>query len=254
MWRDGDEEKQEHFLNEEDGIERLTDVVVPSITHCPATNLKNNPRPAVLVCPGGGYGILAWNHEGEDIARWLSQLGFSAFILKYRCPERRDAALADAARAIRLLRANSAQYGILPNKIGIIGFSAGAHLSARLCTLPEGFEPYPPKDSTDGLSPVPDFQMIIYPAYIDAGDLKCDSSFAITGKTPPAFIAQAQDDYYHTCSLAYYIALSKCKVPAELHTFPRGGHGYGLVRNGMPTENWTKLAEGWLDREIRPRN
>lgn len=242
---------KEHFLDETDGIERLTDVTEPTLTFFPATTLDNSPRPAVLVCPGGGYGILAWNHEGIDIAMWLASLGFSAFLLKYRCPDRRDAALADAARAMRVIRANADAWGVIADKIGIIGFSAGAHLSARLSCLPAAKDPYPATDAADALPCRPNFQMIIYPAYIDRENWGFDPDFEICEKTPPAFIAQAEDDYFMKSSIAYYIALAEKKVPTELHVFPRGGHGYGLVRNGQPTENWTAAAAGWLDREIR---
>ena len=238
----------EHFLEETDGIERLTDVTVPTLSLFPATTLRNTPRPAVLVCPGGGYGILAWNHEGRDIAMWLAQLGYSAFLLKYRCPDCRDAALADAARAMRTIRANAEAFGIDPKRVGIIGFSAGAHLSARLSCQPAARDPYPAGDAIDAEAFRPDFQMIIYPAYIDRDNWGCDPDFEIGENTPPAFIMQAEDDYWTKSSVAYYIALAGKKVPAELHIFPKGGHGYGLVRTGNPTEDWTALAERWLKR------
>lgn len=241
----------EHLMDETDGIERLTDVSTPTLTLFPATSLDNEPRPAVLVCPGGGYGILAWNHEGRDIAMWLAQLGYSAFLLKYRCPDCRDAALADAARAMRTIRANADAFGIDPARVGIIGFSAGAHLAARLSCLPEGKAPYAPADAIDDQPCRPDFQIIIYPAYIYRENWGCDPDFEIGEKTPPAFIMQAENDYWTKSSVAYYIALSEQKVPAELHVFPsggRGGHGYGLVRTGEPTDDWTDLAARWLAR------
>lgn len=241
----------EHFLEETDGIMRITDVTVPTLDFVPATTLDNRPRPAVLVCPGGGYSILAWSHEGIDIAHWLSINGYSAFILKYRCPNRRDAALADAARAMRWIRAHAEEFRIQPDKIGVIGFSAGAHLIARLSTLPKDKEPYTPQDSIDQFSCRPNFQMPIYPAYIYCDGWKTDPDFEITESTPPCFIAQAEDD---TClvpsAIAYYIALSEKKVPTELHILPRGGHGYGLVQNGKSTQIWPSLAAAWLAREI----
>lgn len=243
----------EHFLPETDGIERLTDVTVPTLSFFPATSLDKEPRPAVLVCPGGGYGILAWNHEGIDIAMWLAQLGFSAFLLKYRCPDCRDAALADAARAMRLIRAESAALGVLPGKVGIIGFSAGAHLAARLSCLPFGRQPYQAADDVDALPCRPDFQMIVYPAYISRDNWGFDQDFEIGVDTPPAFITQSEDDPWVKSAIAYYIALWERKVPAEIHLFPRGGrggHGYGLVRTGAPTDEWTGLAANWLLREI----
>lgn len=240
----------EHFLDDKDAIARITDVSRPTLSFYPATAVGGNARPAVVVCPGGGYGILAWNHEGLDIVSWLNSRGVSAFLLKYRCPGRRDAALADAARAVRLVRAEADALNILPDKIGIIGFSAGAHLAARLSCLPAGKEPYEPSDDIDGLPCRPDFQIMIYPAYISRENFGTDPDFAITGETPPAFIMQSEDDGLIDSSVCYYIALKKAKVPVEMHLFSRGGHGYGLLRNGNPTEAWPDLAYNWLCTDI----
>ena len=244
---DGDADRVEHFEEERDGILRLTDVSVPTIDFFPAVRHDNSPRPAVLVCPGGGYSILAWNHEGINVAYWLAHCGFSAFLLKYRCPDRRDAALADAARAIRIIRANAEKWRIDAGKIGILGFSAGAHLAARLCTMPDGARPYDDIDETDREPFLPDFQMPIYPAYIYREGYACDPDFKITKATPPAFIAQSADDPFGDSSFAYAIALRKAGVPVELHIFPRGSHGYGLLRQGTaPGAELAAAAERWL--------
>ena len=240
----------EHFRDDTDAIARITDVSRPTLSFYPATAVGCNARPAVVVCPGGGYSILAWNHEGLDIVSWLNSRGVSAFLLKYRCPGRRDAALADAARAVRLVRAEADALNILPDKIGIIGFSAGAHLAARLSCLPVGKEPYEPSDDIDGLPCRPDFQIMIYPAYISRENFGTDPDFAITGETPPTFIMQSEDDGLIDSSVCYYIALKKAKVPVEMHLFSRGGHGYGLLRNGNPTEVWPDLAYNWLCTDI----
>ena len=146
-----------------DEIDRLTDVTVPSLTFCPASG--KGPRPAVLVCPGGGYSILAWNHEGTAVAAWLNANGISAFLLKYRCPDRRSAAKADAVRAMRLIRARAAELNVMPDRIGILGFSAGAHLAARVCNL-GGTPAYESLDAVDAENPRPDFSLLIYPAYL----------------------------------------------------------------------------------------
>ncbi len=247
---EADETINEHYTDYPDGIVRLTDVANPTLSFFPATSADNSPRPAVLICPGGGYSILAWKHEGLDIAQWLSSFGFSAFVLKYRCPDRRDAALADAARAMRYIRANAESFNIDPGKVGVMGFSAGAHLIARLSTFPAGIKPYADVDIIDNESFIPDFQMPVYPAFIDRENWGCDPDFEITEKTPPAFIIQAADDYWMKSSVAYYIALVQKKVQTELHIFPRGDHGYGIIRNGKPTEDWPLLAMRWLERDI----
>ena len=240
----------EHFRDDTDAIARITDVSRPTLSFYPATAVGCNARPAVVVCPGGGYSILAWNHEGLDIVSWLNSRGVSAFLLKYRCPGRRDAALADAARAVRLVRAEADALNILPDKIGIIGFSAGAHLAARLSCLPAGKAPYAPSAHIDALPCRPDFQIMIYPAYISRENFGTDPDFAITGETPPTFIMQSEDDGLIDSSVCYYIALKKAKVPVEMHLFSRGGHGYGLLRNGNPTEVWPDLAYNWLCTDI----
>lgn len=248
--QESDSSRVEHFTDSKDCVARITDVTRPTISFSPATAVGGKARPAVVVCPGGGYGILAWNHEGLDIVSWLNCHGVSAFLLKYRCPDRRDAALADVARAVRIVRSEADALNVLPDKIGVIGFSAGAHLSARLCCLPEGAEPYPKADAIDEVSCRPDFQMMIYPAYIDRENLGTDPDFSITDKTPPAFIMQSGDDFVYPSSVAYYIALQKAGVRAEMHLFSRGGHGYGLLHNGNPTEAWPDLAYNWLCTDI----
>ena len=243
-----DANKTERLKVEQDPIDRLIDVVNPTLSLYPATG--DGPRPAVLVCPGGGYSILAWNHEGLDIVSWLNYHGISAFLLKYRCPNRRDAALADVARAVRLVRAQADELNVLPDKIGVIGFSAGAHLAARLCCLPADAEPYEPNDAADEVSCRPDFQFMIYPAYIDRENFGTDPDFSITAETPPAFIIQSQDDFVGESSICYCIALRKAKVPVEMHLYSHGGHGYGLLHNGNPTEVWPELAYNWFCTDI----
>lgn len=231
-----------------DEIDRLTDVTVPSLTFCPASG--KGPRPAVLVCPGGGYSILAWNHEGTAVAAWLNANGISAFLLKYRCPDRRSAAKADAVRAMRLIRARAAELNVMPDRIGILGFSAGAHLAARVCNL--GAAPvYEPVDAVDAVSPRPDFSLLIYPAYLFRDGYALDPELAVSSSTPPVFMIQAEDDGdLVLSSLAYFIAMRQAKVPAELHLFSRGGHGYGMFRRGNPTDVWPRLAMRWFETDV----
>ena len=232
-----------------DDIVRLTDVNEPTLTAFLAKD-TGRPNPAVMVCPGGGYGILAWNHEGTEVAAWLNAQGFSAFVLKYRVPKNRDAAFCDAQRAMGLLRSKAGELNIDPAKLGIMGFSAGAHLSVRTST---NFEKrfYEPVDAADALPSRPDFALIIYPAYLYADGYKLAPELPVTARTPPTFLLQAEDDApYVDSSLAYFIALKAAKVPVEMHLFPDGGHGYGLRKKGKSTDAWPELAAAWLKRTV----
>ena len=238
--------RTEHFLESNDGITRLTDVTCPSITYYPVSG--RGPHPAVIVCPGGGYGILAWNHEGIDLCSYFNSIGFSAFLLKYRVPDNRAAAHADACRAIRLIRANAAELNVDPDKIGIMGFSAGAHLTATVAA-PADPVPYEKVDAIDELSCRPDFAALIYPAYLCDPDLNLNQEFKIDENTPPMFLIQTEDDEIRVeCSLAWYLAMKRAKRPAEMHLFAEGGHGYGILRTGKPVANWPKIAAGWFER------
>ena len=246
---DGDAVKKECFTPDKgDGIKRITDVTDPSITFYPASG--KGPKPAVLVCPGGAYSILAWNHEGRDICALLNLNGFSAFLLKYRCPGRRAAAHADAARAMRLIRANAAEFGIIPDKVGIIGFSAGGHLSATMCA-PADPVPYPAQDAADEFSYRPNFAALIYPAYLVSEETwEINPEFNITPETPPTFIVQAENDMVPVeNTLIWYRALKNAGVPAEMHLYDDGGHGYSLLRTGNPISNWGTLAGDWFRRQ-----
>lgn len=230
-----------------DDIVRLTDVNEPSLTVFLAKN-TGKPNPAVMVCPGGGYHILAWNHEGTEVAEWLNAQGVSAFVLKYRVPKNRDAAFCDAQRAMGLIRSKAQAFNIDPKRLGVMGFSAGAHLSARVSTdFSKRF--YEPVDEADALPSRPDFSLIIYPAYLFADGFKLSPELPAGAGTPPAFLLQAEDDGPHVdSSLAYFIALKAAKVPVELHLFPDGGHGYGLRQRGKTTDVWPGLAAAWLKR------
>lgn len=230
-----------------DDIVRLTDVNEPSLTVFLAKD-TGQPAPAVMVCPGGGYGILAWNHEGTEVAAWLNAQGISAFVLKYRVPKNRDAAFCDAQRAMGLIRSKAQAFNIDPKRLGIMGFSAGAHLSVRAST---NFEKrfYEPVDEADALPSRPDFALIIYPAYLFAEGYAMSPGLPVTAGVPPTFLVQAEDDGpYVDSSLAYFIALKAAKVPAEMHLFPDGGHGYGLRKRGKSTDVWPELAAAWLSR------
>lgn len=230
-----------------DGVTRVTNVSEPSLT--PFALAKGEPAPAVLVCPGGGYGILAWDLEGTEIAQWLNAQGIAAFVLKYRVPgNQRDAALCDAQRAMGLLRARASEFGIDPARLGIMGFSAGAHLAVRTCAA-GGKRLYGPLDAADRLPCRPDFALVIYPAYLSRKGFELAPGLAVTRELPPTFLAQAEDDRaYVDSSLAYFAALKAAGVPAELHLFPNGGHGFGLRKHGTASDAWGDLAKAWLAR------
>ena len=245
-----------------DDIVRLVNVSVPQVVVTKVLGAEK-PTSAVVVCPGGGYGILAWNHEGVEVAQWLKDQGVAGVILKYRVPGQRDGALADAQRAVRWVRANAAKFNIDPGKVGIMGFSAGANLAVRTST---NFKRpiYKPVDETDSLSCRPDFQMPIYPWDLVERKDKDDvwkghtgmqvrlGEYPVDSDTPRAFIVQSEDDFCQVeTSLAYYAELKKAGVGAELHAFEKGGHGghgYGVRRLGFPTDAWPKLAEKWLEQ------
>ena len=243
-----DSTKTEHFLESDDGIDRLTDVTVPSVTYYPVSG--KGPHPAVIVCPGGGYGILAWNHEGIDLCSYFNSIGFSAFLLKYRCPGRRAAAHADAARAIRFVRANADSFNVSADRIGILGFSAGGHLAATV-TAPASDVPYEPVDELDQLSFRPDFSALIYPAYLcDPETMTLYPEFKIDANTPPTFLIQAENDGIPVeCSLTWFRDMKRAGAPAELHCYATGGHGYGILRTGEPIADWPCLAADWFRRQ-----
>ncbi|MCQ2379188.1 MAG: alpha/beta hydrolase [Victivallaceae bacterium] len=238
--------KKERFLPGDDGIDRLTDVTTPGITFFPVGG--KGPHPAVLVAPGGGYQFLAWNHEGLDICSFFNAIGFSAFLLKYRVPDRREAAHADAARAMRIIRSRAVEFDVDPAHIGMLGFSAGAHLTATVAA-PAGNAPYPSRDKIDKENFRPDFCALIYPAYLVKKNLALQKEFRIDDRTPPVFLLQAQNDPIQVeNALGWFWEMKKCGRPAELHCYASGGHGYGLFRTGEPVSDWGNLAAVWFRR------
>jgi acetyl esterase/lipase len=232
-------------------VVRIGNVSKPSITVYPASKDKANGA-AVIICPGGGYHILAWDLEGTEVAEWLNQIGVTAVILKYRVPARKDrtrfdAPLQDLQRAMGLVRSRAAEWGIDPARIGVMGFSAGAHLSAALsCNFEK--RTYPVVDAADNASCRPDFVMLIYPGYlVEKGTTNLPPELRLSAKVAPTFIAQTQDDSVPVeGSLFYYAGLKQAKVPAEMHLFAKGGHGYGLRPTDQPVTGWPKLAEAWM--------
>ncbi len=231
---------------------RLTDVTDPTLTVFSPV-VPNSSGAAVIVCPGGGYQILAENLEGNEIAEWLNKMGYTAFVLQYRVPKKKAGALQDVQRAIRIVRSRAQEWKLDPGKIGVMGFSAGGSLSARISTLYEE-NWYVPVDEADSLSSRPAFAILIYPAYLDLGpDSSLTPGLKVDHHSPPMFIFQTADDPYGNSALVMTGALRKAKVPVELHYYPKGGHGYGLRPGNPAAEAWPALAEKWL-KEIVGEN
>ncbi len=231
---------------------RLGNVTDPSIMVYPAPKASETGT-AVIVFPGGGYRILAMDLEGTEVCQWLNSIGITAVLLKYRVPERTDlpryaAPFEDAQRAMRLVRAHADEWGLKADRIGVLGFSAGGHLAAVLNSKSEE-RTYEPVDKADENSCRPDFALLIYPAYLSVSDEgeQLAPEVAINPRTPPRFIVQAEDDRaFIGGTLLYYRALQLAGVPAEMHFFSSGGHGYGLRPSSARVTGWPTLATAWL--------
>ena len=229
----------------------LGNVSVPTLTLYKPTG--PNTGAAVVVFPGGGYNILAIDLEGTEVCDWLNRAGVTCILLKYRVPNtgpypKTPAALQDAQRALGLVRQHAAEWGIDPKRIGVLGFSAGAHLAAALSTHYDK-RLYDSLDAADQLSCRPDFAVIVYPGYLALADKNFAPNPEInpTADTPPSFIVQAEDDPVHVeNALVYYQQLKNATVPAELHIYAQGGHGYGLRRTKLPVTTWPTAVETWL--------
>jgi acetyl esterase/lipase len=231
---------------------RIGNVSEPTLTLYAPTG--KNTGTAVVVFPGGAYRILAIDLEGTEVCDWLNSAGITCFLLKYRVPDtgpypKSPAALQDAQRALGIVRSHASEWHIDPKRIGVLGFSAGAHLAAALSTH---FDKrlYDRIDAADDLSCRPDFAVIVYPGYLAIAERNFAANVDIqpTEQTPPSFIVQAEDDPVHVeNSTVYFLALKNAKVPAEMHIYAQGGHGYGLRRTELPVTGWTQLVETWLN-------
>ncbi len=245
---------------------------IPTLTAYPADG-TNRTDCAVIVCPGGGYGHLAFAKEGTEIAEWFNSIGVSAFVLTYRLPAdgyRHPVPLMDAQQAIRLVRFRADEWNVDPAKVGIIGFSAGGHLASSAGTHFD--QPVPTADSNelDDVSCRPDFQVLIYPVismqdgithqgskkYL-LGD-RPDSALVdrmsndeqVTSQTPPAFLVHASDDKAVGVenSLRFYEACRAQNVPVEMHVYLKGGHGFGMRPAAGPAAQWPELCCQWLEQ------
>ncbi len=232
-------------------VVRLSNVSNPTITlYSPA---GRNTGAAVVVFPGGAYQVLAIDLEGTEVCDWLTSIGVTCVLLKYRVPNtgplpKSTAALEDAQRAVGMVRMHATEWHIDLQRIGVLGFSAGAHLAAALGTH---FEKriYDPIDASDQVSCRPDFAVIAYPGYLALSEqnFAANPEIQVTDKTPPTFIVQSEDDPVHVeNSTVYFLALKQAKVPAEMHLYAQGGHGYGLRHTELPVTSWPQSVEIWL--------
>ena len=261
----------------------------------PAVSVTNVSRPtmtvyspkgkntgvAVVVFPGGGYQVLAIDLEGTEVCDWLTPEGITCVLLKYRVTDvgpfpksgpypESPMALEDSQRTVGLVRFHAAEWHIDPHKIGVLGFSAGGHLSAAISTH-FAKRLYPAVDAADKESCRPDFAVAIYPGHLSLSAAEWDANqgarkfvvrhpattdkhlglnpdIPVTRQTPPTFLLQAEDDHVDSAddSLAYYIALKKAGVPVEMHLYAQGGHAFGLRRTKFPVTGWPQLVETWL--------
>jgi len=234
---------------------------------------KNATGEAVVICPGGGYGILAYDWEGSDIARWLNSEGIAAFVLKYRLPGSKSnivphkSPLMDAQRAMRMVRSNAEQWNIDPAKIGVMGFSAGGHLASTLSTHFDGGDPSS-SDPVEQESCRPDFSVLVYPVISFTEDFQHSGSrinllgkdadealvkyysneLQVSEDTPPAILIHSDDDTVVPVenSIAYYKSLRTNKISSELHIYPYGGHGYSLAIGQGHLSTWPDRVIEWI--------
>lgn len=227
---------------------------------------KKNTGAAIVVLPGGGYSILAIDLEGTEVCDWLTSRGITCVLLKYRVPDsgpayhsdcqcnirpRAPTALEDVQRTVGLVRFHAAAFHIDPDKIGVLGFSAGGHLVANIST--HFFKRvYSAVDAADRVSCRPDFAVAIYPGHMlenTTKEFELNPEIPVTSNTPPTFLLQAEDDNVDGVkqSLVYYIALKKAGVPVEMHLYAQGGHAFGLRRTKLPITRWPQLVETWLE-------
>ena len=231
---------------------RLGNVSVPTLT---VFKPKQPNGAAVVICPGGGYSILAWDLEGTEVAEWLDKLNVTAILVKYRVPRRKDrvkhdAPLQDTQRALGLVRHNAKAWGIDPACIGILGFSAGGHLAATAMTNYQK-RTYMSIDDADKASCRPDFGVLAYPAYLVDKETKAKlvPEVPVDKDTPPAvFFHAGNDGVPADGSVQMWLTMRRAGVHSELHVFPHGGHGYGLRPTTDPVTHWPRLAAEWMKR------
>jgi acetyl esterase/lipase len=233
----------------------VTNVTRPTITIYRPAKAKDTGA-AVLICPGGGYWNLYWQLEGEEVAAWLNSLGVTGIILKYRVPRRPDDTkgeparrpLQDAQRAVSLIRSRAREWGIDPERIGMVGFSAGGHLAIATATSFEK-RTYEPLDAIDKESCRPDFAILLYSGYLKAKDKdELSPGLHVPARTPPVFLAHGGDDIISdpAHSVVMYLALKRAGIPAELHVYAGAAHDFGVRKSDQPCSRWTESCARWL--------
>jgi acetyl esterase/lipase len=251
----GPEEFRPPQAKQKADVQRLTNVSKPTLTLFQPPDGKRNGA-AMIICPGGGYSILAWDLEGTEVAEWLNSIGVTALVLKYRVP-RRDGDMAnklplmDAQRSMSLVRSKASELAIDPQRIGILGFSAGGNLAAATCLRCEQRQ-YDKVDAADEVSCRPDFGVLVYPAYLVDSSSNLKPEYQPTKQSPPMFCALALDDRVAVdSSIALTRALKTAGVPAELHVYDSGGHGFGLRKSEDPCHTWPARCAEWMEhREL----
>jgi acetyl esterase/lipase len=267
-------ETDEKETRTKSGILRISKVQQPDIAvYLPSK--ANSIGKGMLIFPGGGYGILAYDWEGTDIAKWLNSKGIAAFVVKYRLPDSRslidphEVPLIDAQRALRIVRGTHERWHLDPDSIGIIGFSAGGHLASTLGTHFDQ-KTYEPSDSLDSLSARPDFMVLMYPvitftsAAVHKGSREAllgndpdpemlnhySTELQISRETPPTLLVHATDDTGVAVenSLLFYKGLKEKGVPATLHVYAKGGHGFSLATGDAYLHTWTDRVISWLQQ------
>lgn len=242
-------EKEMPRKNAED-VMRLTNVTEPMIT---VFKPEKPNGTAVLVCPGGGYSILAYEHEGSQVCEFLNKHGVTGILLKYRVPKRDPndpgrEALQDAQRAMGIIRHHASEWGLKPDRIGILGFSAGGHLTV-MTSLHANERTYTVDPALDVDDATPNFAIPVYPAYLVSKEepTKLLPGFEVSEKSPPMCFVHANDDPWPASGSALlYLEYKKRGIPAELHIYAKGGHGFGMRKSGGPVNDWPDRAAEWM--------
>ena len=243
--------KPEELVKKDDGIARVSHVSVPTLTVYPAAKPNGT---AVLICPGGGYNILAIEHEGTQVSDYLNTLGVTGVVLKYRVPRRdnerpHEAPLADAQRAMGILRSRAAEFGIKPDRIGVLGFSAGGNL-AVMTALHANERQFTLDPKVDAADVQPNFAVPVYPAYLvtdDKNPFTLRPEVKVTPASPPVLLIHASDDRLSaTASALLYLEYRRHQLPAEMHLYAKGGHGFGMKEGPLPANQWHLRLGEWL--------